>query len=335
VILLDAVFINNSGGKVLLDYLVPELFERHPGAFFLLDERVKESFQFLPPARVKFIRNSLLDRHDFYKKNFNKFSSVLCFGNVPPSVRLKAKVYTYFHNSVLFYTSSDFPFKVALGYKIKSLIIRFLKSNTDFWYVQTPYMKDEMQLHWNINSDKILVIPFFKSLPFPNLEERSLHEYYFISDGHPNKMHSNLLDAFKIAHQNNPFISLNLTISPQYPDLIKKVETLKNEGIVVKNLGWCTPDQLKTIYSTGGFLIFPSSQESFGLGLIEAAQYGMKVIASDLPFVHEVIEPSLTFDPWSINSIAEAIETSINKTLPVTRLKIKNQILDLLEILDS
>jgi glycosyltransferase involved in cell wall biosynthesis len=334
-ILLDAVFINNSGGRVLLEYLVPQLFERHPNTFFLLDSRVKDSFSFLPQNQVKFIPNSLIERHEFYKKNFNKFSSVLCFGNVPPSVRLTAKVFTYLHNSVLFYTIPDFPFKVAIGYKVKSIIVRLLKRNTDFWCVQTPYMKNELQKHWKINSDKIVIAPFFKSFDFSEALKRKPYEYYFISDGHPNKMHHNLLEAFKKAFKKYPMISLQLTISAQYPELIKKIESLQNEGISVRNLGWCSSDQLKSIYSQGGFLIFPSTQESFGLGLIEAAQYGMNVIASDLPFVHEVIEPSLTFDPWNIDSIADAIERSLDKPLPPTKLKIKNGISELLEVINS
>lgn len=334
-ILLDAVFINNSGGKVLLDYLVPQLFEKHPDTFFLLDQRVKNSFGYLPQNQVKFIPNSLIERHEFYKKNFNKFTSILCFGNVPPSIRLKAKVFTYLHNSVLFSTGPDFPFKVAIGYKVKSIIVRFLKKNTDFWCVQTPFMKGEMEKHWKINPDKIIVIPFFNTFSYPDSEKRSLYEYYYISDGHPNKMHNNLLEAFKKAYWKNPVISLNLTISAQYPELIKKVELLQSEGVSVKNLGWCTSDHLKSIYSKGGYLLFPSTQESFGLGLIEAAQYGMKVIASDLPFVHEVIEPSYTFDPWNIDSIADAIETSIDKSLPFTKLKIENEILKLLEVINK
>lgn len=333
-ILLDAVFINNSGGKVLLDYLVPQLFEKYPDTFFLLDDRVKADFLFLPVDRVKFIKNSLLERHKFYKENPNTYSSVLCFGNVPPSVRLKAKVFTYLHNSVLFFTGPDFPLKTAIGYKVKSIIVRLLKGNTDFWCVQTSFMKSEMRSHWGIAQEKIIIAPFFKTFNLPEVSSRNPYEYYFISDGHPNKMHLNLLEAFKKAFKNHPMISLNLTISSQYPELIKKVELLQNEGIAVKNLGWCSLDQLKSIYSTGGYLIFPSTQESFGLGLIEAAQYGMKVIASDLPFVHEVIEPSLTFDPMKIDSIALAIESSVVEKLPTTKLKIENGILELLDLMN-
>jgi len=39
----------------------------------------------------------------------------------------------------------------------------------------------------------------------------------------------------------------------------------------------------------------------------EAAKHGCKVIASDLPYVHEIIQPSLTFDPYSVESTSNAI----------------------------
>ena len=65
--------------------------------------------------------------------------------------------------------------------------------------------------------------------------------------------------------------------------------------------------------------------ESFGLPLIEGCEAGCKIIASDLPYVHEIIRPSLTFDPYSVHSISKLINQSLqDKNLIFTKMKIES-----------
>ncbi|WP_297338019.1 glycosyltransferase [Algoriphagus sp.] len=331
-LLLDAIFINNSGGKVLLEYLIDEIENSGLGIHFLLDNRVRDHFAHLPESRTTFLPNSLKKRHNFYKKYKSELEYVLCFGNVPPTIKLKAKVDTYLHNSVLFYTGSEFEFKTAFSYKLKSWVVRYLKRNTDHWLVQTKFMEQGLQDHWGISPSQIKRIPFFKPIAETlGKKERNKNQLYYISDGHPNKMHHQLIPAFIQASKDHPQMSLYLTISQQYPQLIQQIEQAAAQGIKIKNLGWCDSTRLSEIYQTGGCLIFPSSLESFGLGLLEAAQYGMPVLASDLPFVHEVIKPSATFNPYSVESISKAIRLSQEKELPEPKLIISNSVVNLLE----
>jgi glycosyltransferase involved in cell wall biosynthesis len=195
-------------------------------------------------------------------------------------------------------------------------------------------MKSGLEKYWGIDQNKIDLYPFFSGVE-ENQDSlvRNPNTYFFISDGHPNKMHNYLLPAFLKASKQFPEISLGLTISSQYPELIKTIETARQEGVKIHNMGWCDQERLAKIYKNGGFLIFPSNTESFGLGMIEAAQYGMPVLASDLPFVHEVIRPSATFDPYSIDSIATAIEKSQTEILPETQLCISNRVHQLIQLL--
>ena len=48
-------------------------------------------------------------------------------------------------------------------------------------------------------------------------------------------------------------------------------------------------EQLLTLYKSAHALLFPSYIESLGLPLIEAASFGIPIIASDLPFAHDVV----------------------------------------------
>jgi glycosyltransferase involved in cell wall biosynthesis len=48
--------------------------------------------------------------------------------------------------------------------------------------------------------------------------------------------------------------------------------------------------------------------ESFGLPLIEARQAGLPILASELDYVRDVVDPEQTFDPDSPMSIARAVK---------------------------
>lgn len=140
-ILLDAVYINDSGGLVLLNYLIRIVQERKLNIFYLLDSRTKDYFSNIEQERVKFINNSHVERSNFYSKNKNKFQSVLCFGNVPPPLRLKAKVFVYFHQKLFLEIPNEFNLKGKLVYKIKQLYLNFYKNNCDKWLVQSKLMQ--------------------------------------------------------------------------------------------------------------------------------------------------------------------------------------------------
>ncbi|WEI19376.1 hypothetical protein PY247_05195 [Acinetobacter proteolyticus] len=87
-ILIDSVYINDGGGLVLLKYLVDVLGKTELSIFYLFDERTKDIFKDVNSSKL-FVENKISKRKKFYDLNKNKFSSVLCFGNVPPLSSLK------------------------------------------------------------------------------------------------------------------------------------------------------------------------------------------------------------------------------------------------------
>ena len=76
----------------------------------------------------------------------------------------------------------------------------------------------------------------------------------------------------------------------------------------VENSGNLPLKQMKRLYAQAGALIYPSTFESFGLPLIEARQAGLVVLASELDYVRDVLDPDETFDPGSAVSIARAVK---------------------------
>ena len=100
--------------------------------------------------------------------------------------------------------------------------------------------------------------------------------------------------------------------------------------------GTLNRDRVNELYNTSKFAIYPSLVESFGLPLIEATNHGCKVISSDLPYVHEIIKPSLTFNPYSIDSISNAILKAINSdNLSETKVLVENKLDNFIEFIIS
>ena len=71
-ILLDAVYINMGGGKVLLDHLMTELENTNEKVFYLLDDRVQNNhIPVKQTNKVQFIKAGIVQRARFYKNNKN------------------------------------------------------------------------------------------------------------------------------------------------------------------------------------------------------------------------------------------------------------------------
>ena len=69
-----------------------------------------------------------------------------------------------------------------------------------------------------------------------------------------------------------------------------------------------------------------SLNESFGLGLIEANQHNLPILASDLPYVREIIETPYLFNPYSVDSMFDCIINCIESNYKLSSLTIKNKI---------
>jgi len=117
--------------------------------------------------------------------------------------------------------------------------------------------------------------------------------------------------------------------------LKKDLDISLNE--IPKNLkihwhGKIDKERLDKIYSKIEFFVFPSLKESFGLPLIEAAQKQCTIIASDLPYVHEIIEPSIVFNPNNQESISKALNLAVkSKRIKHSKIKVKSKLSNLVE----
>ena len=62
---------------------------------------------------------------------------------------------------------------------------------------------------------------------------------------------------------------------------------------------------------------------------------GSKVLAANLPYATELIEPSLTFDPNSIDDIVKKVkEACLDIEIDETKLKIENKLGDFVKLFE-
>ena len=329
-LLVDALYINNSGGKVLLDYFVAELDKTNAQVYYLFDDRCMNDYSFISADKKTFLKAGLKSRKTFYKTNKDLFSKVFCFGNIPPPTALKAPVYTYFHNVSLLSQPSNYSWKERTLKYVKGLAIKHFSKNTDYFIVQTNDVKKLLISKDFAKPQQCLILPFFYS-PGNEIHNAKQPSFVYISNGNTHKNHSKLIEAWYLLAKKNLFPPLHLTITANYQKLVDAVSKAENEGLKILNHGFTKPDDL---YNQNEFLIYPSLCESFGLGLIEAVTHGCNVIASDLPFVYEVIKPTAVFNPLDAQSIADTVEQVLkNKPCIKTQLIVENKINELITLL--
>ncbi len=333
-ILVDAIYINNSGGKVLLDYLIEKIEENTIPAHFLLDERIQNNHPTINRNKVTYLPSSLTKRHTFYKQHQNSFVKVLCFGNLPPSIRLKATVFTYFHQELFLKIPNILSIKLRLIFRIKAQIFKQLKNNTDYWIVQTKGMQQRLyEGLGKTDITNILIVPFYPPLKNTIKNVNNSGSLLYVSSGSEHKNHYNLLHGFMEYYDNARIGELHLTVGSESRALYNYIEEKCKKGYPIINHGFVPRQQIAQLYSACKYVIYPSLSESFGLSIVEGIECGCDVIGADVPYMYEVCEPSITFDPLMPSDISRAIEESNGENVPKTTQKIFNQIEDLLSLL--
>jgi glycosyltransferase involved in cell wall biosynthesis len=188
--------------------------------------------------------------------------------------------------------------------------------NVDEFVVQTITMKRLMDAKLK-EAVTVRELPFIENSSYylrclPRLDKSKNNDFDFIyvASGEPHKNHSNLIKAWCLLAEDGLFPSLCLTLdSILFSELCRFVDAKRiQHRLKIFNLGNLPHHEVLELYSKSGAAIYPSKFESLGLPLVEARQMGLPVLASELDYVRDVLDPEQVFDPDSPMSIARAVK---------------------------
>jgi glycosyltransferase involved in cell wall biosynthesis len=186
----------------------------------------------------------------------------------------------------------------------------------DEFVVQTPTMKSLLENKIN-GRVPVRILPFvadpsgyYHKLLHPIAENDWSYDFVYVASGESHKNHDTLIEAWCLLAREGLLPSLCLTLDKiRFPALCDQIEEIKKISAVnIINLGVLDPSEVLQLYARSHAAIYPSKLESFGLPLIEARQAGLPILASELDYVRDVVDPEQTFDPDSPMSIARAVK---------------------------
>lgn len=324
--------IKNGGGLELLLYLLEHIQSKYPNLECVV--YVDSSLKMIQSnSNVTVIH--MVSKIEKIKLFYKKLNNSLYFGNLPPLVKSENSV-VYFHNLYLlmpFKKLTKTSVKFFVKYFLQQLYIRFFIKNTDIVACQNDDIKDKFTEKYSFQNVELL--PFFRVCDKRLLDNTSkIYDFCYVSLAHPHKNHHRLIEACEILSSENISFSLALTIEDGHEDLIKKIEYVNQKAkVTIINLGKLPKEEVCKLYAQSKCLVFPSTEETFGLGLVEAVNMDLDVIASDLDYVYQSIEPSLVFDPNSSLDISLKMKKYLDTTVQKSKSKIDNKIDELIHIL--
>lgn len=151
---------------------------------------------------------------------------------------------------------------------------------------------------------------------------RKKYDFAYIADGSAHKNHHTLFAAWRLLAEKGYYPTLLVTLSDDNPQLIEAIAQLNGEyGCNIINVGYVSKEIVQKLYQQTKALIYPSLVESFGMPLIEAKQLGLAIVASELDYVRDVVNPNETFNPKSSVSIYLSVLRYLGELSPLVELK--------------
>jgi len=324
-LVLYAPNVHQGGGLTLLKELIKVLPD---DTCLIIDSRLSVKAEKLKRFDVHLIRPTISARLGA-EWTLSQISSdadlLICFGNLPPLFPIKSSVTLFLQNRYIIDENAplnDFTLKIKIRLKLERLWFKWRKKNVTKFVVQGKLMQNIVKEVLNLDARVLpfspkCEVPLQKSggdKKMPNLE------FVYVSSGEPHKNHKRLVLAWVELSKCGLFPSLCLTVSnDSHSSLCDWIEAISSKyNLKITNMGVISHDEVLTLYQNAKALIFPSLLESFGLPLVESKEFGLPILASELDYVRDVVEPEETFDPTSPLSISRAVRRFLgNPELPL------------------
>ena len=313
--------VHTGGGLVLLRGLLADWPAAGRRTAFL-DERARQLLHLPSDVDVRWVQARVASRLAAelgLQRAARPGHTVLCFHGLPPLLRNAARVVVFQQNRNYLGLNplSDFAPRTAVRLAFERLVARRLRHRVSEYVVQTPTMAHALTRWYGPGCPPVRVLPFVDAWPARATPSATRFDFVYVADGEAMKNHKHLLQAWQLLAAQGLRPSLALTLGTRDAALAARIEgAARTHGLQVHNLGQMTREEVLKLYASARALVFPSISESFGLPLVEAAHFGLPIVAAELDYVRDVCTPAQTFDPQSPVSMARAVRRFLDAAEP-------------------
>jgi len=312
--LLYAPNVHQGGGKSLLLPILEEL-KGMKDVIFVLDTRMVLPEQGLA-GEVYRVKPTVFSRLWFewhLKSLISSEMILLCMGNLPPLFAHQGKQRVFVQNRYLIdkVALSSLSMSVRIRLVVERWWLRSRSKYAESFFVQTATMKSllDKQLGRCASVLPFAVLPIKEDSVYKE-ERHKVYDFVYVASGEPHKQHRALIAGWVELAKQNLFPSLCLTLDAQrFPELCAWIQKMKeSHDLYIDIKGELTHQDIYKLYNVSKAMIYPSTFESFGVPLLEAAALSMPIVTADIDYVYDVIKPTATFDVGSPESIANAVK---------------------------
>ncbi len=173
---------------------------------------------------------------------------------------------------------------------------------------------------WNVTAAKVCVIPLPAEVPgqpricSPKLESNGAIQILCVSTLEPRKNQPLLVDSFLDVEARHPgqklelqFVGNRYRATPEIAWFLKRAASLNKSITWHENIEW---DELRKLYATCDFTVYPSFLEGFGLPIMESLWFARPCVCASFGVMQENARDGgcLTTDVNDRKALANAIE---------------------------
>lgn len=304
------VGLHKEGGLNILKRFIIE----NENYIYILDKRLINKIKIKNSYFIRSSFFSVLNQLIKLKLNLKKDDHLIFVNGLPPILKFRCKVSVMFQNANLF---REFYKINILKWIFSKDFLRFVDfrlglKNVDNWYIFSPISKIILTRYLK-SYVNIKIINIFEKYTTLNRDPALKYNYDFIYPASlmSHKNHKLLIEVLIKLSKKNLYPRVLLTLNDNEKKKLN-FDYLKNK-YNIKLFNFYNNDQKKflNIYKECKALLFISSNETIGLPIIEAKEYGLFIIAPKLPYSSQFVEPNLSFDFNIKDDLLKCIEIAL------------------------
>lgn len=254
------------------------------------------------------IKWDLWGLYNWGKKKDIRADLIISFQNTGINYYNDVAQLIYLHQSIPFFQAIKWNFfkKDERFYwfrkNVYKEIIKYSLRKNSYIIVQTEWMKNAVIEQFNWNPKKISAIkPNVENIPLEKVPEIDFNDnkfhIFYPANTAKYKNHELIINALKYIKDSKPEIYKNLIIHFTFDKNLSDNRNTELIGLaeklqIIKHIrfeGKISYERVLSFYKSCDLILFPSYIETFGLPLIEAASFGMPILAADMNYTKEGI----------------------------------------------